>query len=624
MISTSRLVHAPRRADVDLTGVVRADGDSMELAAELSTMSFDDACRAVVAVLKRSAPLASWSVTQRRGDQQVVLTVLDDVYGLADGSSRPWSESLCEHLLTGAAPAVVLDVREITPCPQTIAGKPVRSYAGVAIVGRDGRVFGTICGYDPQVQPPGFADHAPLLALFSALLGQIMEADLLREQGQAREAELRWRAFHDPLTGLANRAYFLERIERAVQQRRADPSPLAVLLLDLDDFKTVNDTLGHAAGDQLLIAVAERVQLVIRTGDTLVRLSGDEFAVIVDTGDDPVRTAERIVRGLEQPFTIDGAELLVGGTVGVAELPLADRSVDADTLMQQADIAMYSAKRGGKSQVARYEPAMTLPDGKDLRLREPLRRAIAAGDVVLHFQPIVDLVTEQIAGLESLARWSHDGRIVSPDVFIPVAARSGLLPALTELVLDQACSQLARWSVEAPEREVRVGINVPPGALTDLGFPDLVAGALARHGVDAWQLVLEITEDALVTDIATSKIVTRRLQEIGTALSLDDFGTGYSSLLHLREIPFATFKIDRGFIEDVDTDPEARRFVGALLALGRDLGVEVVAEGVERAAQAEVLRALGCRFVQGWYFGRPAPGAEVRWEVAEPGSHREG
>jgi len=300
-------------------------------------------------------------------------------------------------------------------------------------------------------------------------------------------------------------------------------------------------------------------------------------------------------------------------------------STSVDAILSHADIAMYSAKRAGKGRLAVYDPLMKLPEAMDLQLREPLRRAIASGVLRAHYQPIVDLETDQVVAYEALARWTHQGEPILPEVFVPIAARSGLLPALTDTMLEQACHQLARWSAELGNDQLRVAVNVPPGLISDSTFPAHVARVITQHGLAANQLVLEITEDALLTDLQGTRAVTAQLRELGANLSLDDFGTGYSSLLHLRRIPLDSLESDRGFTNDVDATPDTERFMRALLALGRDLGLRVIVEGVERQSQADVLRAMGCTHAQGFLYGRAesgpdvelgpnlvAPGAEVR------------
>ena len=267
---------------------------------------------------------------------------------------------------------------------------------------------------------------------------------------------------------------------------------------------------------------------------------------------------------------------------GIAALSEDEHAVGVEAILAHADIAVYTAKRAGKGSFAVYDPLMTLPGTRALQLREPLRQALLQGSVEAYFQPIVELGSCLVTGFETLARWRHDGRYVEPDVFIPIAARSGLTSALTEHMLDLACAQLARWSAELGHRRLRTGVNVSPHSIGDPGLPDGVAQYMARHGIGPGQLVLEITEDALLHDLPTALIVTRRLRDLGVVLSLDDFGAGYSSLLHLRRIPLSSVKIDRGFAGDIDTNPETEQFMRALLALGRDLELRVIVEGVER------------------------------------------
>jgi EAL domain-containing protein (putative c-di-GMP-specific phosphodiesterase class I) len=277
-----------------------------------------------------------------------------------------------------------------------------------------------------------------------------------------------------------------------------------------------------------------------------------------------------------------------------------------DVLMAQADVAMYSAKRDGRGGFALYNPRMTLPGARDLQLRDPLRHAIATGAIEAVYQPIVELRSGRVVAFEALARWRHEGKSIPPTVFIPIAARAGLLSDLTYHVLELAGAQLAAWSARLGRQRLQVSVNIPPSLFGDQEFPGRVEACIRRHGLGREQVVLEITEDALLADPLAARGVARRLHEMGATLSLDDFGTGYSSLLHLQHIPLHSIKIDRGFTHDLDTNPETERFMHALLALGRDLGLRVIVEGVERATQAEMLRRLGCQLAQGYLFGRPA------------------
>ncbi|WP_432494950.1 putative bifunctional diguanylate cyclase/phosphodiesterase [Kineococcus gypseus] len=599
-----------------LTGV-DVDEVALGLGLPAELLTFDEACERVLDVLQEHVPLGFWAVTSRVDDRQLYLHLRDEAYGRAPGDWHAWSESFCRHVVTGRGPRIAPDAMAV-PC-YAAAGVAreltIGAYVGVPIRGGDGRLFGTLCGLDPRAQPVELERHAPLLELVATLLGQVLAAERLRAEAHAREEALRWRALHDEMTGLANRAMFLDRLTHALELHRRDGCPLAVLSVDVDGFRAVNDVFGHAGGDELLTRVADRLRGVVGAGDTLARLGGDQFAVLVEhgarrAGRPPVLAlADRVVSVLSEHVTLGGRRVGVTASVGVVEVRGEEPSPTPAEVLSHADVALDAAKRAGKGRTALYRPSMRLVEARDLQLREPLRRALARGQVRTAFQPIVELGTGRLHGLECLARWEHAGEAVPPEVFVPMAARSNLLAPLTGSVLEQACAQLARWA-RAGHR-VRVGVNVPPELLTDPGFPARVGGLLERHELDPDQLVLEITEDALVQDLPAARDVAQHLHAQGVRLSLDDFGTGYSSLLHLRSIPLHSVKIDRGFTADVDVCPRSQQFLRALLALGRDLGMAVVVEGVERPAQAEVLRAMGAELVQGFLYGEPAAAGEV-------------
>jgi len=446
----------------------------------------------------------------------------------------------------------------------------------------------------------------------------IRDNAMLTRHLENRERELARQAFADQLTGLPNRALFTDRVVHALEQHRRTLRPLALLFIDLDDFKAVNDTLGHPVGDELVIRVGERFRGAVRAGDTVARFGGDEFAVLIEGDDDALGAGSRLVESLRAPFAL-GTELLsVGASIGLAEVTGGQRTPELDELFCQADIAMYAAKRRGKGQLALYESSMVLPEAADLRHRPLLIDAVTNDAIDCVFQPIIDLQTGRVHCMEALARWRVDGHTIAQDYFIGLAGRLGLLPALTDLMLDRACAQLTEWSARFDRDDLLVGVNVPPGLMTDRDFPPRIAAVLKRHALAADRLILEITEDALLGQTDAAQPVADRLRRLGVRLWLDDFGAGYSSLLSLRRISLHAVKIDIAFVANIHTDPAAERFLRALLALGRDLGLTVTAEGVELPEQAQILRSLGCPLVQGYLYAHPAPAAEFDHLLGPP------
>ena len=506
----------------------------------------------------------------------------------------------------------------VSPSPSQPPGASMLPYLPLALAATTIGV-GAIGGH-----PPGLIETiAVIVAVAAVLLRQyltVRDNRRLIEVVAAREDQLVRQAFQDQLTGLNNRALFTDRVAHALDLHRRDLRPLGLLFCDLDDFKAVNDTFGHGAGDQVLIRVAERLRGALRDGDTVARFGGDEFAVLLEDGSEPTTVAARIIDALRAPFVVNDQTIHIGISVGVTDLNGMSPIPTLDELLAHADVAMYSAKRSGKGQLALYDSSMVLPATVDLRLREPLRVALRTGGIAAVYQPIIDLADGHMAAVETLARWMHDGLQISPVDFVPLAGRGGLLADLTDHMLDQACAQLARWTRQFGDSDLQIGVNIPPQLIIDLDFPERVGRVLSQHSVRPEQLTLEITEDALLGDLVTARTVTGRLRTLGTSLSLDDFGTGYSSLVHLQRIPLDAFKIDISFIAEIDRDPEAERFLRALLALGRDLGLSVVAEGVEREAQAATLSRLGCPMAQGFLFARPSTAAELESGLLAPGA----
>ncbi len=434
----------------------------------------------------------------------------------------------------------------------------------------------------------------------------------LVDEVAARESALRRQACLDPLTGLPNRTLLAERISQGLERHRRDGRPLAVVFCDLDAFKGVNDGLGHAAGDALLVAVAERLGSALRGEDTLARLGGDEFAALVEDPAVAEIVARRMAGTLLAPFTLaDGTTLHARASFGVAVVARDDPTPTLDDLLARADVAMYVAKRAGGARVALHEQGMTLREARDLALHLPLVAAVERDEVELHYQPVVDLRSGRVVSFEALARWEHDGGPVPPDVFIPLARRTGLLPRLTANLLDRACAQTAAWTARLGHRGVVVAVNISPDQIVDHHLVDQVLAALQRHDVEPYQLTLEITEEALLTDLVTAAEVTGRLRALGVSLSLDDFGTGYSSLAHLHRIPLSAVKIDRAFVRRIAEDDGLARLVRGVIALGTGMGLSTVAEGIEEPDQAQALAALGCRLGQGYLYSRPRPADEL-------------
>ena len=419
---------------------------------------------------------------------------------------------------------------------------------------------------------------------------------------KAFEEQLTRQALHDSLTGLPNRSLFLDRAGHALARRGAPP--VTVLFLDLDDFKTVNDSLGHTAGDALLVEVAARLAQCLRPSDTAARFGGDEFSILVeDAIDEPEVIAARILERIHEPFLLDGTEVTVRATIGIAAA-LPGGSTAAD-LLRDADAAMYAAKAEGKGGWRRFEPSMHESVRRRLELKAALERGIVAHQFVVHYQPIVELATGATTGVEALVRWTHpDQGLVPPAEFIPLAEETGLIVPLGRLVLAEACRAIVGLEPVAG-RPLYVSVNVAARQLQQPEFVDDVLGILAETGLAPKRLVLEVTESAMIRDADAMVDRLRSLRSAGISIAIDDFGTGYSSLNYLRHLPVDIVKIDRSFVGGVVNDASQRGLVAAIVDLGHLLGLREVAEGVETIDQMRVLRELGCDLGQGFHWARP-------------------
>lgn len=466
----------------------------------------------------------------------------------------------------------------------------------------------------------------------STFPAEVTNAPVVDEQGQLTgiigvssdittrkkiEGELINRAFHDTLTGLPNRALVLERLTHRLAGEGHERHSMALFFLDLDGFKVVNDSLGHAFGDRLLSSVAQRLQHAVRPGDTVGRFGGDEFVLLIDAVTSPestLRFAERILEHVCRPIVLDGREFVLTTSIGITLITPAAVDQDAADLLRQADIALYQAKAMGKGRAVLFEPAMNERAVARLELETDLRRAMERDEFVVHYQPAVSLVTGAITGMEALVRWQHPTRgLVSPLDFIPLAEETGLIVPLGRWVLREACRQAAAWQQElALDPPLLLSVNLSARQLRD---PRLVAdmtAILRETGMPAELLWLELTETVLLTDSSKVQQTLQALRALGVQLALDDFGTGYSSLSYLRQFPVGMVKLDRSFVMGITTDPDAAAIVQAVTALAHALGMQVTAEGVEDEAQLARLRAMGVDWLQGYLVARPLQAAAFR------------
>ncbi|TAK61911.1 MAG: EAL domain-containing protein [Dehalococcoidia bacterium] len=428
------------------------------------------------------------------------------------------------------------------------------------------------------------------------------------------EEQLRHQAFHDPLTGLANRARFMDRLEHELARSTRRGRTAAVLFLDLDDFKSVNDALGHPAGDELLVAAAERLSGCVRPGDTIARFGGDEFVVLLEevTGtEEAMEIAERLIEALRPPFVLDAKEVFVRASIGVA---LSRRGLPrADELLRRADVAMYAAKARGKGRCEAYDPEMQASALERLTLTGDLQRAVEREEFVLRYQPLVELATGRIAGVEALIRWQHPLRgLLPPDDFIRLAEDTGLIIPIGRWVLNEACAQARRWQQAFPaEPPLTMAVNISANQIHGSGLNEAVWEALRDAGLDPSTLVLEITESVMMqhTEDAIERL--RELKQLGVRLAVDDFGTGYSSLSYLQRFPIDVLKIDKSFVDGVGSEEKEAELAQAIVDMARALHMEIVAEGIERVEQLERLRQLRCDLGQGYYFAHPVDVAAI-------------
>ncbi len=429
----------------------------------------------------------------------------------------------------------------------------------------------------------------------------------------AREEQLRTLALHDSLTLLANRTLFRDHVRHALAHPRRSSAQHAVLFMDLDDFKTINDSLGHAAGDAVLVTVADRLRSRLRPNDIVARLGGDEFAVLVENASerDAVELGQRILESLQLPVMVHNKRVVLSGSMGIA---MSEFAADDEQLLRNSDVAMYRAKAAGKNRLAVFKPEMHVAALRRLDLEADLRRAVECDGLFVEYQPIVDLRTGEMVKVEVLARWCHPERgVIRPDEFIAVAEESGLIRSLGLLVLRQACAQALRWHRGQGCYGPRLGVcvNVSVRQLQSPTFVDEVESCLARFGIDPASLTLEITESVFMAEFEATLEKLLRLKRLGIKLAIDDFGTGYSSLNYLRDLPVDVLKIDKSFVDGVTRGPEQSAVARAVVKLARTFELQTVAEGIERPEQASELLVIGADLGQGYYFAKPMGAGDI-------------
>ncbi len=472
-------------------------------------------------------------------------------------------------------------------------------------VGREGQVIWVDASASLVHDSEGAASFA--IAMIQDITQHKQAEAALLSQSALNEHQ----AHHDALTGLANRTLFHSRIGHIVNPRRRADNRAAVVVVDLDGFKEINDALGHAAGDDLLIELSRRLEAGLRTSDTVARLGGDEFGVLlpeVRNRDDVLHAVERLKTAIETPFALQGLSLSLEASIGIALYP--EDGDDVETLLRRADAAMYHAKDEGSSW-AFYDASHIRHGTPRVTLMGELRRALERHELVLYYQPKAILADGGVHAVEALLRWQHPERgLVGPDEFIPMAQQTGLIKPLTLYVIDEALRQCHAWLGDG--LSLAIAVNLSARNLLDGDFPYQVRGMLDRWEIDPGLLEFEITESAMLTDPGRTKLILEQFSEMGIRLSIDDFGTGYSSLAYLKRLPVSEIKVDRSFVMNMDEDEDDATIVRSTIDLGRNLGLDVVAEGVESERVWDRLRALGCTAAQGYYLSRPVPGDELR------------
>jgi diguanylate cyclase (GGDEF)-like protein/PAS domain S-box-containing protein len=546
------------------------------------------------------------TVTQVAGAELHSLAVVGAPAGHRQGERWTMRErSLAGLTLAHDGPLVIEDLTagDVDASAELLASG-MRSAMSVAVEGQDGPA--AIVLVFTRAPRSFSADERGFLHVVANVMGSAIER-------ASREAVALHRALHDPLTGLPNRDLFADRLNLSLARARRGANPPAVLIADLDQFKLVNDTLGHQAGDELLCAVAPRLAEAMRATDTVARFGGDEFVVLcdgVESEEEAVKLAQRLAAVLEEPLSVAGRPVYASASFGVA---FAGPTSDATSLLRDADVALYRAKALGRGRCELFDAPMRAEMTARLAFETGLRRALDGGEVALHYQPVVNLRSGRTIAFEALMRWTHPVLgAVAPCDFIPVAEESGLIIPLGRWALLEACTHAASLGLDGPP----VSVNLSPRQLCYPGIVADVSDALERSGLEPSKLVLELTESALLEETDSAISVLEELKALGVALVLDDFGTGYSSLSYLQRFPLDGLKIDQAFVADMTADGRVAALVQAVVTMADSLGLTVIPEGIESEAQRDALLALGCRYGQGYLFGRPEPAPAPQSAVA--------
>lgn len=565
--------------------------------------SFDRVAR--LAAVSLRAPIAIVSLVDE--DRHVVKSSV----GLT-GRSRVWRKvplalRFARQAVTSGKPVLISDASD-EKSPDGVA------YAVAPLITSEGMVVGTICVVDPA---PHAWTHREIECLTDLAESLVTEMELRSDLTAKRETQehLLYSTLHDALTGLPNRSLFTERLRHSMRRTARHPDDMfAVLFLDLDRFKDVNDNLGHFAGDELLRAVARRLEACIRPEDTVARLSGDEFAILLESiseTSDAGRVAERIEEALSFPINLAGAEVTTSASMGIVTSTMSHEQ--PEQLLRSADMAMYRAKAAGRARYEMFDRTMHSDALARLQLETDLRRAVELGEFRLHYQPLVDLRTGHVTGLEALVRWEHPVRgLVQPGDFIPVAEETGLIVRIGRWVMNEACRQLKVWQDAHPRDEpLSISVNLSVKQFSQPDLLDQLAHAVRASGIAPGCLRLEITEAALIDKGGAAMSLLEQIKAFGAQIYLDDFGTGYSSLIYLHRLPIDAIKIDRELVSTMDTDDRNLRLVRTILTFAQIIGVRAEAEGISSAEQLRELRALKCEHGQGYLFSAPIPHGAV-------------